>query len=126
MKPLKNLIPIIQAPMAGGVTTPELVAAVSNAGAIGSFGFAYTEAEKIDSDLSETRKLTDKSINANFFVFSELRRLHIPYPIPVAEPVTMATLSADLLIFNTSLPKICLFFNQWKGHTIKAVLSFQS
>ena len=63
-------IPIIQAPMAG-ITTPALVAAVSNAGAIGSFGFAYSNAEKIDADLSEARKLTNKPINANFFVFSE-------------------------------------------------------
>ena len=30
--------PIIQAPMAGGPSTPELVAAVSNAGALGSLG----------------------------------------------------------------------------------------
>ena len=28
--------PIVQAPMAGGPTTPELVAAVSNAGGLGS------------------------------------------------------------------------------------------
>ena len=31
-------LPIIQAPMAGGPTTPELVSAVSEAGALGSFG----------------------------------------------------------------------------------------
>ena len=67
---LETRIPIIQAPMAG-FTTPELVAAVSDAGAIGSFGFAYSNAEKIDSDLSEARKLTNKPINSNFFVFSE-------------------------------------------------------
>ena len=36
--------PIIQAPMAGGTTTPELVAAVSNAGALGSVGAAYLTA----------------------------------------------------------------------------------
>ena len=71
---LEGHIPIIQAPMAG-VTTPELVAAVSNTGAIGSFGFAYSNAEKIDSDLSEARKLTDKPINANFFVFPEQHTL---------------------------------------------------
>ena len=53
---LETRIPIIQAPMAG-FTTPELVAAVSDAGARGSFGFAYSNAEKIDSDLSEARKL---------------------------------------------------------------------
>lgn len=33
--------PIIQAPMAGGVTTPELVAAVSNAGGLGSLAAGY-------------------------------------------------------------------------------------
>ena len=71
---LEEHIPIIQAPMAG-VTTPELVAAVSNTGAIGSFGFAYSNAEKIDSDLSEARKLTDKPINANFFVFPKQHTL---------------------------------------------------
>ena len=72
MKNFQNHVPIIQAPMAGGITTPELVAAVSNTGAIGSFGFAYSSAGKIDSDLCEVRKLTDKSINANFFFFTEM------------------------------------------------------
>jgi nitronate monooxygenase len=42
---LGTRLPIIQAPMAGGVTTPALVAAASNAGALGSFGFAYTQPE---------------------------------------------------------------------------------
>jgi nitronate monooxygenase len=37
--------PIIQAPMAGGPSTPELVAAVSNAGALGSLGSAYSTPE---------------------------------------------------------------------------------
>ena len=39
--------PIVQAPMAGGPTTPELVAAVSAAGALGSFGHAYTAADSM-------------------------------------------------------------------------------
>jgi len=61
-------VPIIQAPMAG-VTTPLLVAAVSNAGGLGSFGFAYSSKEKISNDLIEARKLTNGPINANFFIF---------------------------------------------------------
>ncbi len=44
---LGTRLPIIQAPMAGGITTPALVAAASNAGALGSFGFAYTQPEAI-------------------------------------------------------------------------------
>ena len=63
--------PIIQAPMAG-VTNPRLVAAVSNSGAVGSFGFAYSSVEKIYTDLKEARELTKKPINANLFIFKEL------------------------------------------------------
>lgn len=33
--------PVIQSPMGGGPSTPELVAAVSNAGGLGSLGLAY-------------------------------------------------------------------------------------
>ena len=61
--------PIIQAPMAGGISTPEFVAAAANAGIIGSFGFAYSTADKIDVDLRAGRALTSGPINANFFVF---------------------------------------------------------
>ena len=34
--------PIIQAPMAGGATTPELIASVSNFGGLGSLGAGMT------------------------------------------------------------------------------------
>ena len=63
-------VPVIAAPMAGGVNTPALAAAVANAGGVGSFGFAYNTPEKIESDLVATRQLTSGPINANFFVFS--------------------------------------------------------
>lgn len=63
-------LPIIQAPMAGGVCTPELVAAVANAGGVGSFGFAYSTPRKIAEDLAAARALTTGPINANFFVFA--------------------------------------------------------
>lgn len=39
--------PIIQAGMAGGITTPELVAAVSNAGALGVLGANRLAPEQI-------------------------------------------------------------------------------
>jgi nitronate monooxygenase len=63
-------LPIIQAPMAGGINTPGLASAVSNAGGVGSFGFSYSKPDKINKDLIETRALTNGAINANFFVFS--------------------------------------------------------
>jgi nitronate monooxygenase len=63
-------LPLIQAPMAGGITTPQLVAAVANHGGVGSFGFAYSAPEKIHADLVAAKSLTSGPINANFFVFS--------------------------------------------------------
>lgn len=62
-------LPIIQAPMAGGINTPSLAAAVANAGGVGSFGFAYSHPQKISEDLIATKALTDGPINANFFIF---------------------------------------------------------
>ena len=60
--------PIIQAPMAGGPTTPQLVAAVGNAGALGSFGFAYTEPPAMRSQCAAARALTTAPIHVNLFV----------------------------------------------------------
>ncbi len=60
--------PIIQAPMVGGPTTPKLVAAVGNAGALGSFGFAYTEPSAIREQVAAARALTQAPIHINLFV----------------------------------------------------------
>jgi len=59
--------PIIQAPMAGGTTTPELVAAVSNAGVLGSLGAAYLTSDQITKTIRRIRALTDKPFNVNLF-----------------------------------------------------------
>ena len=64
--------PIALAPMAGGFNTPQLAAAVANAGGMGSFGFAYSTPDHIDRTLHQTASLTDGPLNANFFVFPEL------------------------------------------------------
>lgn len=74
MWPRKDLIellglthPIIQAPMAGS-TTPALVAAVSNAGGLGSLGCARDTAESLREGADEIRRSTNKPYNLNFFV----------------------------------------------------------
>ena len=69
-----NQLPIIQAPMAGGVTTASLVGAVSEAGGIGSFGFAYSPATEIKKQLQNVREITKNPINANFFVFPKINK----------------------------------------------------
>ena len=60
-------LPIIQAPMAG-VTTPELVSAVCNAGALGSLGFAYTQPEAMVREAERVRALTSGPFNLNLFL----------------------------------------------------------
>lgn len=60
--------PIIQAPMAGGPTTPNLVAAVGEAGALGSFGFAYTEPAAMREQCAAARALSPAPIHINLFV----------------------------------------------------------
>ena len=63
--------PIIQAPMAGGPTTSELVAAVSNAGGLGMIGAGYMSPEQLRHQIDEIRKLTDHPFGINLFVPTE-------------------------------------------------------
>ena len=58
---------IILAPMAGGTSTPTLVAAVSNAGGLGSFGAGYMTPEEIAQSISAIYSLTDKPFAVNLF-----------------------------------------------------------
>lgn len=60
--------PIIQAGMAGGATTPRLVAAVSEAGGLGTLGAAYMAPEAIREVIREIRALTTKPFGVNLFV----------------------------------------------------------
>ena len=61
-------IPVIQAPMAGGPSSQELVAACSAAGALGSFGFAYTQPDEMRKQAAFVRGRTDKPFGMNLFV----------------------------------------------------------
>ena len=63
---LKVEHPIIQAPMAGSATVA-LAAAVSNAGGLGSLGYATIPLEKIRENVQALRTATDKPFNLNFF-----------------------------------------------------------
>jgi len=59
--------PIIQGPMGGGPSTPELVAAVSNAGGLGSLGAAYLTPDQITETIRRIRALTSRPFNVNLF-----------------------------------------------------------
>jgi len=96
----KLRVPIIQAPMAGGPNTPALVAAVSNAGGLGSFGFAYSSPQKISDDLSAAKQLTAGPVNANFFIFH-------PVPTPSVELQHQAIAALKHLPCAQDLRMVC-------------------
>jgi nitronate monooxygenase len=58
--------PIIQAPMAAA-STPELAAAVSNAGGLGSLGLGATSAEEASGQIAAFAAASNRALNANFF-----------------------------------------------------------
>ncbi|WP_157201544.1 nitronate monooxygenase family protein [Massilia sp. Root418] len=60
--------PIIQGPTAGGGNTPEQVAAVSNAGALGSLAASLLSPDALRSQVTAIRALTDRPFLLNFFV----------------------------------------------------------
>lgn len=60
--------PIVQAGMAGGATTPRLVAAVSGAGGLGTLGAGYMQPQAIRDAIREVRGLTDEPFAVNLFV----------------------------------------------------------
>ncbi len=73
-------LPLVLAPLAGGPSTPELAAAVSNAGGLGFLAFGYLTAPAAAERLAATHALTDRPLGVNVFV---------PSPAP-ADPELVA------------------------------------
>ena len=78
-KKLGIRLPLIQAPMAGGPSSQELVAAASAAGALGSFGFAYTQPDGMKAQAEWVRGRTSRPFGINLFVSPQ------PSPVPAEE-----------------------------------------
>jgi len=86
--------PIVQAPMAGGFTTPELVAAVSDAGALGSLGGAGLPPDKLRGAIAAVRRLTDRPFAVNLFA---------PLPSPEVDAGQVAAMQAVLAPLRAEL-----------------------
>jgi len=69
--------PIVLAPLAGGPSTPELAAAVADAGGLGFVAAGYLSAGDLARRIETTRSLTSGQIGVNLFV-----------PGPPADPAT--------------------------------------
>ncbi|MDV6012066.1 nitronate monooxygenase [Haloechinothrix sp. LS1_15] len=61
-------VPVVVAPMAGGPTTPELVAAAANAGAFGFLAGGLLRPEQLVDQIGRTRQLTEHPFGVNLFV----------------------------------------------------------
>jgi nitronate monooxygenase len=65
---IPSRLPIVQAPMAGGPSTPELAAATNAAGGFGYVAGGYLGADALRDALGRTRALTRDPIGVNLFV----------------------------------------------------------
>ena len=116
--------PIIQAPMAGGPASQDLVAACCAAGALGSFGFAYTQPGEMKKQSAWVRAQTDRPFGINLFtspqpglidsaaqrgaleaVAGYYRELGLPAPEPVRAPYA-PDLAAQLDAVAEIAPKV--------------------
>jgi nitronate monooxygenase len=59
--------PIVQAPMGGGPSTPELAAAVADAGGLGFLAAGYRTPDAVRSDVAALRALSDRPFGVNLF-----------------------------------------------------------
>jgi nitronate monooxygenase len=60
-------VPIVQAPLAGGPSTPELAAAVASAGGFGFLAAGYKTIEGLSADLAALRELSGAPFGVNLF-----------------------------------------------------------
>ncbi|MEU5362514.1 nitronate monooxygenase [Streptomyces sp. NPDC005925] len=60
--------PIVQAPMAGGVSVPRLAAAVSEAGGLGFLAAGYKTPDGMYQEIKQLRGLTDRPFGVNVFM----------------------------------------------------------
>ncbi len=72
MRPFPQLThPIILAPLAGGPSTPELVATVSDAGGLGVLAAGYLSPQALGRQIDQTRALTSATFAVNLFCLTE-------------------------------------------------------
>ncbi len=65
------IAPVVLAPLAGGPSTPELAAAVADAGGAGFLGGGYLSPEALEEQLRQARGLTNGVLGVNLFVLRE-------------------------------------------------------
>lgn len=85
--PVRLALPIVQAPLAGGPSTPALAAAVSAAGGLGFLAAGYKTATAVAEDVAAVRGRTDRPCGINVFA----------PPAAAADPDAVARYAATLV-----------------------------
>ncbi|KZL19009.1 Nitronate monooxygenase [Pseudovibrio axinellae] len=132
-------LPIIQAPMAG-TATPQLAAAVSNAGGLGSLGLGSSSVEVARQMICKTKELTPHSFNTNVFchrpavgntekekawvdrLAPEFNRFNAPPPQQIREIYTSFRANEEMFeMLLEEAPRVISFhFGLPEPHKIKA------
>ena len=94
MQRLGLRVPVVLAPMAGGPGTPELAAAVSEAGGLGSLGAAYLSPAQIAGVGAEVRARTGRPFGINLFA---------PQPLPTFTGAELGAALAELAPLHAEL-----------------------
>jgi nitronate monooxygenase len=94
--------PLIQAPMSGS-SPPALVAAVTNAGGLGSLGAGYLEPQAILDQAKQIRALTDRPYAIGLFVLPDEFEADMPAVAKAREQLD-ALMEAEGLEVRTSMP----------------------
>ncbi|MER5300093.1 nitronate monooxygenase [Streptomyces lasiicapitis] len=89
--------PIVQAPMAGGASTPQLVAAVCESGGLGSLAAGYKTADGMYQEIKQVRGLTARPFGVNLFMPQP------EYADPAAVEVYRNQLAGEATWYETQL-----------------------
>jgi nitronate monooxygenase len=89
--------PIVQAPMAGGVSVPQLAAAVSEAGGLGFLAAGYKTADGMYQEIKQLRGLTGRPFGVNVFMPQP------EYADPAAVEVYAHQLAGEAAWYETEL-----------------------
>lgn len=113
-------IPLVLSPLAGGPGTPELVAAVSEAGGLGTLGAAYLNPEQLEKALLKTFELTKKPFGVNLFV---------PTPDPVLSASQKSAAIEATAIYrqqlNLATPNINTPFSENFDQQLQVILKYK-
>ncbi|NGO11834.1 nitronate monooxygenase [Streptomyces sp. HC44] len=90
-------LPIVQAPMAGGVSVPQLAAAVSEAGGLGFLAAGYKTADGMYQEIKQLRGATGRPFGVNLFMPQP------EYADPAAVEVYASQLAGESAWYETKL-----------------------